>query len=110
MLVGSPVVLFRVNLESSVHTGTGEVRGVLSEPHPGGNGGMLAHHLQGLPLLAEVNPHVLPGHCKVGTTRVEAEILHFISVIQLERLEILQFPQIPKFDAGVLPSSGKIVT
>ena len=71
---------------------------------------MLARHLQGLPLLAEVNPHVLPSYCEIGPAGVEAEILHFISVIQLERLEILQFPQIPKFDAGVLPSSGKIVT
>ena len=71
---------------------------------------MLARHLQGLPLLAEVNPHVLPGHCEVGTGGVEAEILHFITVIQLERLEILQFPQIPELDAGVLPSRSQIVT
>ena len=110
MLDGSSVVLFRVNLESSVHTGAGQVGGILSEPHPGSNGGVLARHLQGLPLLAEVNPHVLPGHCKVGTAGVEAEILHFITVVQLERLEILQFPQVPEFNAGVLPSSGQIVT
>ena len=59
---------------------------------------MLPHHLQCLPLFAEVNPHVLPGHCQVGTAGVEAEILHFIAVIQLQRLEILQFPQVPELD------------
>ena len=71
---------------------------------------MLARHLQGLPLLAEVNPHVLPGHCEVGTGGVEAEILHFITVNQLESFGTLQFPEIPEFDGGILPSSGKIVT
>ena len=102
--------LFRVNLESSVHTGTGQIRGVLAKSDPSSDGGVLTNHLQSLPLLAKVDPDVLPGHSQVGAAGVEAEILHFVAVIQLERLEILQFPEIPEFDTGVLPSSCQIVT
>ena len=104
------VISFGVNLESPVHAGTGQVCGILSKPDPSGDGGVLPHHLQSLPLLAKVDPHVLPGHGQVGTAGVEAEILHFITVVQLERLEVLQFPEIPELDAGVLPSGGQIVT
>lgn len=55
--------LLGIDLQSPVHAGASQVGGVLPEPHSRGDGGMLGDDLEGVPLLAEVDPHVGPGHC-----------------------------------------------
>ena len=35
---------------------------------------------------------------------------YLISILQLKSFEVLQLPQIPKFDAGVVSGSGQVVT
>ena len=68
--------LLGIYLECSVHASAGQVLGVLSESDPGGDGGVLADHLESLPLLAEVHTHVRPRHRQERAARVEAKILH----------------------------------
>ena len=69
------------------------------------------HHiyLEFIPLLAEIDPDIRAGHRQVRAAAVEAEVLHLVAVLQLQRLEILQFPQIPELDAGVVRGGGQVV-
>lgn len=90
---------------------------------------MVVEHLQHLPLLAQVHPEdkstrltsdkaklkiLLPdvsaGNRQIVSALVEAEILDFIVVVQLDGLEVLQLTQIPQFDTRVLCGSGQVVT
>jgi len=41
---------------------------------------------------------------------IEAKIFDFIALVQLNSLEVLQFAQIPKSDAGIVSGRGQVVT
>ena len=102
--------LLGIDLQSPVHAGAGQVGGVLPEPHARGDGGVLGDDLESVPLLAEVDPHVGPGHSQVGAAGVEAEVLDLVSLVERQSLEVTKFPEIPELDTTVLRSSGQIVT
>ena len=99
-----------VELECAIHACRGQIGGVSSEPNSGGHGGVIVEHLQVGPLLAQVHPDVGPGNCQVGAALVEAEVLDFVSLVELDGLEVLQLTQIPESDAGVVGGRGQVVT
>lgn len=101
--------LERVYLERAVHAGGGEVGGVLAEAQAGGGGGVLVDDAQRLPLPAQQHAHVAARHAEVRAAPVEAHLLDAVPLLQLDRLEVLQLPQIPQFDAGVLGRRGQVV-
>ena len=67
-------------------------------------------YLEDVPLLAEIHPDVGPGHGQVGAAGVKAEVLHLVTLVQLQSSEVLQLPQIPKLHAAVIGGSCQVVT
>ena len=133
----SLLALLRVYLEGPVHARAANVVGPLPEPHPGGHSRVLTQHLnykiesrgytryllwcfvsdqaskkylEHVPLFAQVDPDIGSRHGEVGAARVEAEVAHLVALVQGQRLEVLQLPQIPQLDAAIVSSSGQIVS
>lgn len=71
---------------------------------------MVVEDLQLLPLPAQVHPHVRAGDGQVCAALIEAQLLDGVPLLQLDRLEILQLPQVPQLYAGVLRRRSQIVT
>ena len=67
-------------------------------------------YLEHVPLLAEIDPDVRTSHCQVGAAGVKAEVLHLISLVQLQSSEVLQLSQIPELHAAVIGGSCQVVT
>ena len=67
-------------------------------------------YLEHVPLLAEIDPDVRPGHGQVGAAGVKAEVLHLVALVQLQCSEVLQLSQIPELHTAVISSSGQVVT
>ena len=95
-----------VQLKRTIHASGSNVRGIASEPYTGRHCGVVVEDFEVWPLLAEVDANICSGNCQVGAALVEAEVLDFIALVQLDGLEILQFSQIPKSNAGVVSCCG----
>lgn len=61
------------------------------------------------PLFADVDLDICAPQGQVSSTLVKDEGLHLKVVIQLQRLEVLQFAQIPELDRGVVGRRGQVV-
>lgn len=83
---------------------------MLPKPNSSGHCGVIIEDLQLSPLLAQIDTNVRASHGQVGSALVEAEIPDLVSLVQLDRLKVLQLPQIPKFDASVVSGSRQVVT
>merc|ERR1712096_277491 len=104
------LLLRSINLECPIHAGAGQVLGVFTKPHSGSHSSVVVHYLQLIPLFTEIDSDIRSSNSKVGTAGVEAEVPHFISILKPECLEILQLPQIPQLDTGIIGSCCQIVT
>ena len=99
-----------IELECAIHARRSQVRRVSAESNSGGHGRVVVEDLEVGPLLAQVDANVGPGNGQVSSALVEAEVLDFVSLVELDRLEVLQFTQIPKSDAGVVGGRSQVVS
>merc|ERR1719192_952014 len=99
-----------IDLEGPVEAGGDQELGIPSKSHSCGESSVLTQNLEFVPLLAKVDAYIGSSDRQVSTAAVEAEVPHLVALIQLEGLEVLQFPQIPEFHTVVISSSGQVVT
>ena len=74
-----------------------------------GQSRMVIERLERLPLLAQIDADVRAGHSQIRAALVEAQVLHLVAFVQLDRLEILQLAQIPQLDARIFGGRGQVV-
>lgn len=91
----STTLFYPIQLERPVHAGGGDVLSVLAEAHARGGRRVIVKHLELLPLPAQVHSHVRTRDGQVRPALVEAQLLDSITLVQLDRFEVLQLTQIP---------------
>ena len=99
-----------VELQRPIRTDTGEIIGIASETNARGRCRVIVEHLDQIPLFRLIDTNVCSSHTEIHATLVEDEITHFVTIVQGDRFEVLQFTQIPQLDRRVFSSRGQIIT
>ena len=55
-------------------------------------------------------PDISAGHGEVGTAVVEAQVLDLVTILERDRLEVLQLTEIPKLHDRVVGRRRQVVT
>lgn len=56
------------------------------------------------------SPDVRSRDSQVSAALIKANVLHLVGLFQLQSLEVLQFAQVPEFDARVLRGRRQVVS